>query len=63
MKTIEWIDDRLDYGEERVNAMGLLGPNVIVVTYVEKTGEERRIISARKSTREEARNFFLSRRV
>ena len=60
--TIEWIDDRLDYGEERVNAIGLLGPNVIVVTYVEKDDDEKRIISARPATRKEARDFFLSRR-
>ena len=61
--TIEWIDDRLDYGEERLNAIGLLGPNVIVVTYVEKNDEERRIISARAATGKEARDYFLSRRL
>jgi hypothetical protein len=60
--TIEWIEDRLDYGEERINAIGLLGPNVIVVTYVEKNDEESRIISARAATREEARDFFHARR-
>lgn len=60
--TIEWIDDRVDYGEERINAIGLLGPSAIVVTYVEKDDDEKRIISARPATREETRDFFLSRR-
>jgi len=32
--TIEQIDDRIDYGEERINAIGLLGTKAIVVTYV-----------------------------
>lgn len=59
--TVEQIDDRLDYGEERINAIGLLGTKAIVVTYVEKGDEERRIISARAATYEEARQIFIAR--
>jgi uncharacterized protein len=59
--TIEQIDDRLDYGEERINAIGLLGTNAIVVTYVEKSEDEKRIISARAATFEEARQIFIAR--
>jgi len=55
--TYDRIDDREDYGEERVFAMGLLGHRVLVVIYVEHDGE-RRIISARKAKRHEESIFW-----
>jgi uncharacterized DUF497 family protein len=59
--TVDQIDERFDYGEERINAIGLLGTKVVMVTYVEKNDEERRIISARAATREEKRTYFIAR--
>jgi uncharacterized DUF497 family protein len=52
-------DDRLDYGETRYIAFGMLkqrGVKIIVVAYVER-GETIRIISARKALKHE-KNFY-----
>jgi uncharacterized DUF497 family protein len=49
---VEWIDDRRDYGEERVIMLGMTGGQVLTVVYTER--ETRiRIISARRATRYE----------
>ena len=61
--TIEQIDDRIDYGEGRINAIGLLGTKAIVVTYVEKGEDERRIISARAASFDEARQIYIARSI
>ena len=45
---IEEIDDRRDYGETRIIAIGEAAGWVIVVVYTWR-GEDRRIISARKA--------------
>lgn len=49
---IEAVDDRLDYGEERILAIGLAGTVVLTVVYVLRAGVIR-IISARRASREE----------
>ena len=55
--TLERVDDRRDYGERRVVALGEAQGNMLTVVYtdrVETDGEiNRRIISARKSNRRE----------
>jgi uncharacterized protein len=52
--TVQYIDDRYDYGEERWTAIGMLSSHLIaVVVYVEKTEDTIRIISARKANRHE----------
>ena len=53
----EGADERFDYGERRMIAYGQIGPHVVVVTYVWRK-ERRRIISARKATRSEARAYW-----
>jgi uncharacterized DUF497 family protein len=45
-------DERYDYGEVRFIAIGLLKNHVIVVAYTER-GENFRLISARKATKNE----------
>jgi uncharacterized DUF497 family protein len=45
---IERIDDREDYGEERVNLIGMCDATILHVTYTER-GEHIRIISARQA--------------
>jgi uncharacterized DUF497 family protein len=47
------MDDRFDYGEERIQAIGLLDEREIVVIYTNRPGEEWRIISARPATPQE----------
>ena len=49
---VDWIDDRQDYGEERVILLGMTDGQVLTVVYTER--ETRiRIISARRATRYE----------
>lgn len=51
---IEQIDDRRDYGEVRVKAIGETGDEVFVVVYTDRE-DVRWIISARRASRKERR--------
>jgi uncharacterized protein len=51
---LEGLDPRYDYGEERVIAYGQMGPHIVVVVFVQRAGR-RRILSARKATKAEAK--------
>ena len=53
--TIE--DDRYDYGEERFVTFGILHGRVVAVVHTE-TGELIRIISIRKATKYEEKEYF-----
>ena len=55
-EVVERIDDRRDYGETRVIAVGEVDESVIVVVYTIR-GENRRIISARKANSSEKEHF------
>ncbi len=50
-------DDRLAYGEQRINLIGLLAGRVVHMTYTER-GDDLHVISLRKATRHEARYYF-----
>ena len=50
------IDDRFDYGEERLMATGFYRDRVHVVIYIER-GSVKRLISFRKATRREIEEF------
>jgi len=50
-------DTREDYGEQRFLTLGLLEDQVVSVAHTEQ-GEEIRIISIRKATKNEARFYF-----
>ncbi len=54
---LEFSDDRFDYGEERVIAVGELQARLVVVVYACR-GETRRIISARKANWNERENYY-----
>jgi uncharacterized DUF497 family protein len=54
---IDWIDDREDYGEERINRLAMCEGNILHVTYTER-GEQIRIISARRAKRHEQDNYY-----
>lgn len=43
---VEWIDDREEYGEERINLLAMCGGLLLHVTYTER-GDHVRLISAR----------------
>jgi uncharacterized DUF497 family protein len=53
----ERIDDREDYGEERINLLGMCQGVILHVTYTER-GERIRIISARLATRNEQDDYY-----
>ncbi|MCK6453403.1 MAG: BrnT family toxin [Alphaproteobacteria bacterium] len=55
--TLEFPDDREDYGEERVVALGVIGLDVLVVVYTWRAGR-RRLISARRATSDETYAYF-----
>ena len=48
----EFIDDRWDYGEERITTVGLLKSRMVVVVWTQR-GDDRHIISMRKANERE----------
>jgi uncharacterized DUF497 family protein len=54
---VEWIDERDDYGEERIGLLGLYGREVLFVAYTER-GENIRIITARRAERHEQDRYY-----
>ena len=58
-KRIERVDNRQDYGEERIAVIGRSAGRILYVVYTWR-GNARRIISARKATKDE-RQIYLSR--
>jgi len=55
--TVTIPDERFDYGENRFIVLGVLQSSVVVVVYTER-GENIRIISARKATKNEQIYYF-----
>jgi len=55
--TLEQEDDREDYGEIRVVAIGRLRGVLVTVIYTDRNEDERRIISAWESTGYEKRAY------
>jgi len=56
--TVEKVDDRFDYGETRVYAVGLVNGLEITVVYTDKNDGERRIISAWRAEPHERRYYW-----
>ena len=56
--TMEKEDDRFDYGEIRIYAIGLVDGVEITVIYTERDNEDRHIISAWRSAPHERRAFW-----
>jgi uncharacterized DUF497 family protein len=54
---IEEIDDREEYGEERVNVVGMRQGVILHVTYAERR-DRIRIIFARRATKDEQDDYF-----
>ncbi len=54
---VEWIDEREDYGEERIGLLGLYGREVLFIAYTER-GENIRIITARRAERHEEDRYY-----
>jgi len=56
--TLERVDDRFEYGEVRVYAIGIVNEIEITVIYTDVSQTERRIISARRAERHEREAFW-----
>ena len=56
--TLEQVDDRFDYGEQRVYAIGVVNGLEITVIYCDEGEDERRIISAWRSEPHERREYW-----
>jgi uncharacterized DUF497 family protein len=56
--TLDKVDDRFDYGEVRVYAIGVVDGIEITVIYTDRNGDERRIISAWRSEPHERRAYW-----
>ena len=56
--TVERVDDRFDYGEIRVYAIGLVSGLEITVIYTDRDGDERHLISAWRSEPHERRHYW-----
>ncbi len=55
--TLERIDDRFDYGEERILSLGMLnGIVILAVVHTDRNGKTR-IISARKANKAERNEY------
>ena len=52
----EWPDLRLEYGEDRISAIGEIDGRAVFIAYTWRNGT-RRIISARKADRNEQRSY------
>ena len=59
-QTLERPDDRFDYGEDRVYAIGVVNGLEITVIYADTETDERRIISAWRSEPHERRRYWQS---
>jgi uncharacterized DUF497 family protein len=51
------LDTREDYGEDRLNGVGLLGNRIVVVVFTERGEDIIRIISLRKALKHERKKF------
>ena len=58
--TLEKEDDRFDYGEVRIYAIGLVNGVETSVIYTEREPEERRMIAAWKSQPNERKTYWKS---
>ena len=58
-RRIERIDKRREYREERHQVVGRVGEQVLFVVYTRR-GEARRVISARRASKDERRTYLES---
>jgi uncharacterized DUF497 family protein len=56
--TVEQEDDRFDYGEVRIYAIGVVNGLEITVIYTDRDEDERRIIAAWRSEPHERRYYW-----
>jgi len=60
---VEQQDDRFEYGEIRIYAIGLLQGLELVVVYADDNNGDRRIISARKAEKHERKLYWEKQKI
>lgn len=55
--TLDFIDDRIDYGEKRIVSIGQLDDLTVVVVWTLRE-HDRRVISMRKASRDERETYY-----
>ena len=55
-RTVSFADDRANYGEVRMIAIGMIDGKLYTVVYTDR-GDVRRIISAHRASRQESRKW------
>jgi uncharacterized DUF497 family protein len=58
--TLERVDDRFDYGETRIYAIGVVDGLEITLIYTDVSETERRVISAWRAERHERTAYWQS---
>lgn len=51
------LDDRFDYGEDRLIGIGFMNSIIAIVVFIEKKADVIRIISARRANKNECKQF------
>lgn len=59
--TLERVDARLDYGEERIVAIGVTELGELTAVYTESSDDGYHIISARRATNDERKAYWHAR--
>jgi len=54
---VTFVDDRFEYGEERLITLGLLAGRVVVIAHAPRGEDRTRIISMRKANRREQKIY------
>ena len=54
---VTFVDDRFEYGEERLITLGLLAGRVVVIAHAPRGDDSTRIISMRKANRREQKIY------
>jgi hypothetical protein len=54
---VTFLDDRFDYGEERLITLGLLAGRVVLIAHASRGDDITRIISMRKANRSEQKIY------
>ncbi|KLU21076.1 hypothetical protein EOS_38070 [Caballeronia mineralivorans PML1(12)] len=55
-RTLDMVDDRFDYPEERIITVGHLADRMVIVVWTQR-GEARHVISMRKANEREKKRF------
>ena len=58
LRAFERIDDRMNYGEERLTIVGMVRGRLLAVTYTDGPDGRPHLISARKANRKEHNDYY-----